>query len=392
MKNSLALPDVDHCTGCRVCRDICPKNAILMETDKHGFVYPTINLKICIGCKLCKKNCPIINRPATNDEVSEAYVGTHKDLDIIKNSASGGAFSAIVSSWEPDTVCGVRWDMFRAINDIATNKDDIKKFSKSKYIISDTNHIYEKAAKELKLGKRVLFSGSPCHIAAFKNYIGKEYDKSNNLLLVDIVCHGAPSELILKKYLINCEKKQNKKIISFSFFDKSTINSHPTKRSALLSFSDGSSAHLTINTSSFLKLYYERIAYRKSCSNCPFASSERLSDITIGDAHHIEELFPDLSVNKGVSEILVHTYKAKNMVKEIEKYMDIRTIPYKWALDHNKMLVEPTTINPKTSSFYDLIDSGVDFDLAVKRATHKSVLIRVLGKIRKRMKQLIGIF
>ena len=32
--------DKEKCTGCFACYNICPKNAIKMEEDEHGFIYP----------------------------------------------------------------------------------------------------------------------------------------------------------------------------------------------------------------------------------------------------------------------------------------------------------------------------------------------------------------
>ena len=57
---------------------------------------------------------------------------------------------------------------------------------------------YKKAAQFLKDGKKVLFSGTPCQIAALENYIKSEALKKN-LLTVEVVCEGFPSPILLRK-------------------------------------------------------------------------------------------------------------------------------------------------------------------------------------------------
>lgn len=50
-----------ECCGCTACYAICPKNAITMEMDSEGFVYPEIDEDVCIDCELCLKVCPYKN-------------------------------------------------------------------------------------------------------------------------------------------------------------------------------------------------------------------------------------------------------------------------------------------------------------------------------------------
>ena len=46
------------CCGCRLCEQICSKNAISMIYDNEGFLYPKIDANLCVNCGLCKKKCP----------------------------------------------------------------------------------------------------------------------------------------------------------------------------------------------------------------------------------------------------------------------------------------------------------------------------------------------
>ena len=376
------LPDPLHCTGCQVCRDACPNRAIIMKADKHGFFYPEINTEKCIACKRCEKVCPVKNAPCPINEYKEAYVGVHKDKNVVSRSSSGGAFDAVLRAWKPDAVCGVRWEGFKAVNDIGYSDDEIRLFSKSKYILSDTNDIFRRATEEVKSGKRVVLSGTPCQVAAFRNY----YGESDNLLLVDIVCHGAPSDMLLKMHLNELRNNKGKIIDSWSFRDKTPVNGAVSSRSARVDFADGTWEHYEIKQNAYLRLYYERVAYRPSCGNCLFAVPERVSDITVCDAHHINELYPEMSVEKGASTIIIHSEKGKRLLPAIESTMNLKSVDFEWIVEHNQQLNRPTMIHPNTDEFYRLIDAGETFEKAVAAATHKSLLSRAIGKIQRIVK------
>lgn len=106
-----------------------------------------------------------------------------------------------------------------------------------------------------------------------------------------------------------------------------------------------------------------------------------MSDITICDAHHIEEIYPELNVNKGASSILFHTYKGIKLLKKLEKIMSLKKIEYSWVLQHNQQLCHPTIIHPKTNIFYKLIDNGKSFDYAVNKTLNENIFLRIIQKI-----------
>ena len=58
-KNS--LPDLyskrSSCCGCSACSFVCPVQAINMEPDEEGFLYPVINAALCVGCNQCVNSC-----------------------------------------------------------------------------------------------------------------------------------------------------------------------------------------------------------------------------------------------------------------------------------------------------------------------------------------------
>lgn len=73
----------------------------------------------------------------------------------------------------------------------------------------------------LSQGRKVLFVGTPCQVAGLQTFLKHSYD---NLLLVDVICHGVPSPAVWKNYLE--ERKQvdadGSEIIGVKLRDKST--------------------------------------------------------------------------------------------------------------------------------------------------------------------------
>ena len=59
LKDSIIITkSKEQCCGCGTCFELCPKQAITMEIDEEGFLYPKINDALCIRCEICVKYCP----------------------------------------------------------------------------------------------------------------------------------------------------------------------------------------------------------------------------------------------------------------------------------------------------------------------------------------------
>ena len=46
----IELKKLEDCCGCTACYSICPVNAISMNRDCEGFLYPSIDLLKCVKC------------------------------------------------------------------------------------------------------------------------------------------------------------------------------------------------------------------------------------------------------------------------------------------------------------------------------------------------------
>ena len=76
----IILKDKHHCCGCSACHNICPKQAISMQEDIEGFLYPIIDDNKCINCNICIKVCPILNNKKENN-LSAIYGCKNKNIE-----------------------------------------------------------------------------------------------------------------------------------------------------------------------------------------------------------------------------------------------------------------------------------------------------------------------
>lgn len=292
------VKDTSKCCGCNLCSVVCTHNAINMEPDKYGYLYPRIEQEKCVNCGLCEMKCPLQNIATVNSSVA-AYAASYNNVESIKNSSSGGIFFALAEHFieQGGVVCGTAvTEKFNVEVVAIESKDELYRLQGSKYVQSSMGDIYKTIKQYLSNGKKVLFCGTPCQVAAVKNYIGV----NENLLLVDIVCHGTPNNQFFKDYIKTEEEKKEIDIKEFKFRDKKY--GQDVKGSMLFSQNGIVNNKCVYNyESSYYSLFLKGITFRDSCYKCPYAQNMRVGDITICDFWGIDEVQP--TVYKTMKEI-----------------------------------------------------------------------------------------
>ena len=211
----IQILDKSQCCGCTACVSICPKQCITMREDEEGFLYPVVDSSHCIDCNLCKKVCPELY-PKEMREPLHVYAAKHKNEQVRLASSSGGIFTLLAEKIidEGGVVFGVRfnnnWDV---VHDYTETMEGLAVFRGSKYVQSYMGDCYLKAKSFLEQGRKVMFTGTPCQIAGLKNFLRKDYD---NLLTVDVVCHGVPSPKVWQVYLDEIARKGGKNTVLLS--------------------------------------------------------------------------------------------------------------------------------------------------------------------------------
>lgn len=349
------IKDKSQCCGCWACSNACPKHCIEMIEDEEGFRYPHVDKDKCIDCGLCEKVCPL-QKPKMDETLPESFVVQQKDSDVLRTSTSGGFFTAI-SKWaieQGGVVFGAAFgEDMELRHTYAETLEDCKKFRGSKYVQSLIGDCYSKVKDFLAQGRVVVFSGTPCQISGLYNFLrGRKYD---SLVTVDLVCHGTPSPLLLRKYLAYHSSLVGSKVVDYRSRDKYYGYNYST---ASIWFNDKTKEyHKGMEMDMMLRLYFKNICSRPSCYQCHFKTINRVSDITIFDCWDAPSVSSDFS-SKGATNVFVHTcfgHKIFDLIKEnfVWHKSEINSIIKRDGVMIKNVVPE----NPRRREFFDDLNS-----------------------------------
>lgn len=347
-----------ECIGCTACIHSCPTNAIKIQKNNEGFLCASINDNECIKCGACFKACPV-QQVAEGYEYQEAYACYSKNSDIQKSSTSGGIFYFVAREilMNGGTVYGVTMDECLNVKHISVEKEeDLHKLQGSKYVQSDLGNTYAEIKERLEKGEQVLFSGTGCQVAGLKNFLRKNYE---NLLTVDLICHGIPSPGMFKDYTEYLGRKYGGKVVSYKFRQKNpgSAQSYDTKirvqkgEKIIEKMVSGDDDPFTIN-------YLKNMLQNKECYRCKFASLKRTADITLGDYWGIDEVHPDFAKGNSVSLVLLNTEKAGALWDKIKCELEFIATDKEKILKHNRQLSEPAPYNICRENIFDNYKAG----------------------------------
>lgn len=190
----IKINNPSDCCGCTACASICAHDAISMEPDALGFLYPKVDTSKCVECGLCEKVCQFNDNydRSLNLKKPIAYAARHKDINEIMKSRSGAAFVAISDYVleQGGVVYGAGYkDHFRVAHKRATTKKERDEFRGSKYVQSDLTGVFRQVKEDLKNGLTVLFSGTPCQTAGLNAFVGKNFVRTWFWLTLFVMGH-----------------------------------------------------------------------------------------------------------------------------------------------------------------------------------------------------------
>lgn len=367
----MELASKDSCTGCGNCKLICKKQAITFPRDVLNNIYPEIDSSKCVDCGLCQKVCPAISRveKAAPQTCHSVYA---KDKTILKSSASGGVAQAIYR-WclKKDILfSGVYFDNkeLTAKYKMGLTEDDINQFTNSKYTFSFMGCICEDVVDTLKNGKQIVFIGLPCQVAAVKKYVEMKKVNIDDLITVDIICHGVPSDLYIKEHVKNILKTYangGTKIERLSFRDERFM----TSKFVFSVDYNGKNYHKYVESDDNFQIgYHNATIYRPNCYHCMYAGPDRCGDLTIGDFTGLGRVAPvDGNVAEmkyqGISCVLCNSDKGQKLLAQLEteKYLSVNLRPLEEALKFENQLAKPSTPSVYRNRFVELYpEKGFD--------------------------------
>ena len=366
----IQIKNKSECTGCHACYSKCSQSCIDMVEDKEGFLYPNIDSEKCIQCGLCEKVCPILHK-AESLKLKKVYGAYNKNNKIRLQSSSGGIFSLISQECvSNDGICfGAIYDEnFNIVHKGIKKEEDIYKMRGSKYYQSVIGSSFKIAKEKLEKNKPVIFSGTPCQIAGLKSFLGKDYE---NLICIDIACHGVPSSKVFKKY-IN-ESCKNNEIENINFRDKSiSWDNYSIKINYKNNQDFVQLGKDNLYVQGFVNDYY----LRPSCYECRFKGIDREGDITLADFWGVDKIKPDLYDKKGISLLLINSEKGLNLFNKIKKNVYYEDVNIYECIKSNISMVESPQKALRRDVFFKYIDK-VTFSQAIELANINSNINRM---------------
>jgi len=312
---------IEHttCTGCHACVAMCPKECITMEKDSLGFLRPNIDEDKCVECGYCLKTCEAVKRlPERTDR--EIFAAIHKKLDVRKSSSSGGVFSALSEQVikENGVIVGAVYKEKMSVqHEFAETVEQRNAMRGSKYTYSLCDkQVFVRVKQLLDDGRTVMFTGTPCQNAALKVFLKVDYD---NLILVDILCHGITAPTLYDDFIKKLEEK-GKVVENINFRYTPDGNWHEPK--TLVIYKDGTKRSGELENSYF-RMFVRDYCLRESCYSCNYASFERVSDITLGDFWGIEKVYKNFDFSHGVSAVVINTEKGKRWFSKAMTELEI---------------------------------------------------------------------
>jgi acetyltransferase-like isoleucine patch superfamily enzyme/coenzyme F420-reducing hydrogenase beta subunit len=379
----------EDCCGCNACDDVCAHGAITFVTDIEGFWYPEVNKDKCTECGLCEKVCPIINIKdlKKNDlEQSVCYAAEHKNIEVVFDSTSGGAFSALADIMykEKGYVGGAIFnDDFSIRHYISNDKKDLPKLRSSKYAESDLTGFYKEVKKLLRGGEKVLVCGCPCQMAALRAFLRKDYE---HLIIADFVCRGINSPKVWRKYLDSFEERYGSPVVYSKAKSKEYGWRNLTQKVIL---ADGKTYYETREVNNYTKGYLQTNAYcRPSCYDCQFKGFPRIADITLADYWGIENIDQSMEKNLGTSLVMLNSKKGLAFFEKVKSRMNYIQTPFESILAGNPALVQslPPSLVDRTHFFEDL-DKMTFTEVASKYITHGQRSLK--GKLKAAVQYLL---
>jgi len=379
---SVQIIDKAECCGCEACVQVCAHNAIRMVEDFEGFRYPVIDPSICKECGLCEMVCQYYDMPAKYQEEKFVFGGYIKNPQIRFESTSGGAFSAIVDAFcdENYVVFGAKAEGIRVFHSYIEDKKDLNVFRKSKYSQSIIGDSYKQVRSFLIEGRKVLFSGTPCQIAGLRSFLRNvNIDK---LLTVEVICEGVPSPLYVRKWEEHLKKVYGSGIASIDYrykgnapFQKGKWDFEQVK---IVSRLGKTVVKRDRWFNPFWSIWLNHLMSRPSCYKCRFTTSERISDITLGDLWGVHLYCPELyGKNGGSSLVVCNSAKGKAVFAKAQGQMLGHELVFSDALRYQSPMRKSISENPDRELFMRDLQSALSF-IAINKKWAKRPSFKLL--------------
>ena len=390
----IEINDKKLCCGCEACVQACSKHCISFEMDAEGFRYPLVDREACIDCGACEKVCPILS-PYEARKPQKQVAAINPDEEIRAQSSSGGIFTMLAENIirEGGVVFGVRFDEnWQAVFDYTETIEGLSAFRGSKYIQASVGQAFIHVRDFLKSGRKVLFSGTSCQASALRHFLHRDYD---NLLVVDIVCHGVPSPKVWGRYLDEVTQNAVRAIKDVQFRNKK----QGWKRFNFDLTYDRQGEQYNISSwhqqNHFMRIFLQDVILRPSCYDCKAKAGSSGSDLTIADFWGINQVNLEMDDDRGTSLVLVYTRKGQEYLDALG--LDTWDAKYEDVLKFNPPIEVSKPEHQKRNEFFTKLDASESVVELIEETLRIPVHVRVIRisktlivSVLRRIKNVIG--
>lgn len=359
-----------ECMGCSACMAACPIDCITMHYDEEGFWYPQSS-DACINCGKCERVCPLPKTDNTaNHGQQKAFACLTKDDIIWRRSASGGAFSEICLAWgdSKTIVVGAAWDGLKVHHVCVEGVLNILSLCKSKYVASYPENTFREIKNYLKEGRKVIYCGVPCQVAGLNSFLNHSYD---NLLTIDLICHGAGSPLVFDSAIHKMQKQFGEIIEEYEFRAKRNCY----EQDHLNSITINQSKRYIVNDP-YIQLFLKQNCLRPSCGeHCKFRVKNRQGDITIADFKGLINVFPKLlGTKRNYSTIVTNNAKGETLIPLLKNRMIVLECDVAEIGKYNPLFERQTWFSKDRDLFFS--DFTKDKESALDKWTTDAIIFK----------------
>lgn len=319
----------------------------------------------------------------------KVYACYNRDKDVRLSSSSGAVFSSLAEYVfsRNGAVYGVAMseDCYSAEFIAVTDRSGLTKLRGSKYLQAKVGNTFKKVKVELQAGKLVLFTGTGCQVNGLKVFLGKDYD---NLICMDVICHGAPSPALWKKYAEYQEKKNGGKLRGINFRCKDDSWTDFGMKEVLADIPQGETKNLYISKDKdpYMRMFLRDYCLRPSCYDCA-AKNVKMADLTVADFWGINDVAPEMNDGNGTSLILIRTDKGMKAFETISSKLKLKEVTYEEGVRCNPAEYKSCSRPPQRDTFFKDMDVMEFEELEKKYASPIKVTFK--SRVKRKVKNTI---
>lgn len=320
----------------------------------------------------------------------EVYACYNTNKEVRLSSSSGAVFSLLAEYIleQQGVVYGVSMtdDCYSAHFISVSNKKNLEKIRGSKYLQAKLGNTFQLVKDDLLSGRMVLFSGTGCQVNGLKLFLGKEY---NNLICVDIICHGAPSPALWREYAKYQEQKNGGKLksINFRYKDTSWTDYGMNETLSEIPQSNEKKIYISKDKDAYMQMFLRDYCLRPSCYECA-AKKSKMSDLTIADFWGINDVASDMNDGMGTSLAIIRTEKGKTIFEKISQRMKLKEVSYEDGVRCNPSEFKSCYRPSQRDTFFDDMQK-LSFEELEKKYVSTPINLSFKSKVKRKMKNII---